>query len=139
MLRLDRAVAWFTVFAVVTAAVACAGPQTSSGGPGVTVPITDVKTVAGTWAGLASREAGGQDDWLEIRLHENGTFEAFSARQIGAFIGKGTLTLNGGRITAVGPRGSAVLTLYNRQGPVLVVDFRDVNGIQYSAELRPKT
>jgi hypothetical protein len=139
MLGLHRTVAWLTVFAVVAAAEACAGPRTSSHEPGAVVPITNVKAVAGTWAGLASRAAGSQeDDWLEMRLKEDGTYEAYSARQVGALTGKGTVTLDGGRMKAVGTHGSAVLTLYDRQGPVLVMDFRDAHGVPYSAELRPK-
>jgi hypothetical protein len=90
-------------------------------------------------AGVASRDVGSQQDWLEITLKNDGIFDAFSARQIGVFAGSGTLNLSGGRLTAVGPHGTALMTLYDRGGRVLFVDFRDVNGVPYSAELRPKT
>ena len=138
MHRFARPLTLFAALVVMVQMAACAGPGTAPRASSVMVPITDVKAVAGAWAGVASRTASDQDDWVEVTLNEDGTFEAFSARQIGVLQGKGTLTVDGGKMMARGPNGSAVLTLYDRAGRVLVLDFRDRNGVSYSGELRPK-
>jgi hypothetical protein len=78
------------------------------------------------------------DDWLEVTLHDDGTFEAFSAKQIGVFQDKGTLALSGGKVMAAGSHGTAVLTLYDRRGPLLVIDATETNGVKHSADLRPE-
>ena len=134
----SRAVSSLVLLLVVAAVAACSGSGASSRGSGGMIPITDFSTVSGTWAGVAFRDVGRQDDWVEITLKDDGTFQAVSARQIGVFSGNGKLTLSDGRLTATGPRGTAVLTLYDRQGRVLRVDFQDVNGTGYTADLRPK-
>jgi hypothetical protein len=82
---------------VIMAAVGCAGTQSSSSEPGIGIPITDLKAIPGKWSGQASRLTSDVDDWLEVTLHDDGTFEAFSAKQIGVFRDKGTLTLSGGK------------------------------------------
>jgi len=137
MRRLRRALIGFMGIVVVAGGAGCAD-RTASLSTGVVIPITDVKMVAGTWAGVASRESSRRDDWLEVQVNEDGTFETSSARQIGVVSGKGTVTVSDGTMKAVGPRGTAVLTLYDRQGRMLVMDFLDTNGVPYSAELRPK-
>ena len=74
-----------------------------------------------------------------MTVKEDGTFQAFSARQIGVLLGNGTLTITNGRMAAVGPHGTAMPTLYDdRPGRALVMDFREANGVRYSGELRPK-
>jgi hypothetical protein len=104
------------------------------------VPVADLKAVAGTWTGIAARSAGsGREDWLEITVNENGTFKASAARQTGTLIGDGTLRVSDGKVLAEGRNGRAVLTLYERSGPLLVMDFTDKDGIKYSAELRRKS
>ena len=135
MRRLRWALIGFMGIVVVTGGCA---DRTTARGTAVVIPITDVKMVAGTWTGVASRQSSSRDDWLEVRVNEDGTFETASARQIGAVSGKGTVTVSDGKMKAVGPRGTAVLTLYDRQGRMLVMDFLDTNGVPYSAELRPK-
>ncbi len=137
MSRHIRAASWFAVLLVVGAAAGCAGQKSRESG--VMVPITDLASVSGTWAGVAYRGVGNRTEWLEITLKSDGTFEASSARQIGMFAGAGTLALSDGKLTAVGPRGKAVMTLYDRRGRLLLVDFEDANGVPYTAELRPKT
>ena len=138
MCHVHRSIVWFA--ALVLLACACAGPQPpTSTQRGAVVPITDLKTVAGTWAGLALRQPADSGDWLEITLRADGTFQGVSARQVGVFMGQGTLQLRDGNVLAVGPRGTAVMTLYERRGPLLSIDFTESNGVRYSAELRPKT
>jgi len=138
MLRLVSPMTLLMAMFVVMAAAGCAGTQTSSSGLGVAIPITDLKAIAGKWSGRASRLTSDVDDWLEVTLHDDGTFEAFSAKQIGVFRDKGTLTLSGGKVAAAGSHGMAVLTLYDRRGPVLVIDATEANGVKHSADLRPE-
>ena len=138
LLRLDRPLVCGAVLVAMATMSACAGSSPSSPKSGVMVPVADVRTVAGGWAGVTSRTAGEQDDWLELTVNEDGTFEVFSAREVGALLGKGTLSVNEGKMTALGTHGSGVLTLYDRGGRVLVLDFRDRKGNTYSGELRPK-
>jgi hypothetical protein len=134
-----RVLTWATVLIVMTALSGCVGARHSTHSGGAMIPITDVASVAGTWTGVVSRVTGSAEgDWVEVNVKENGTFEAVSARQIGALLGSGTLTVTDGRIQAAGPHGTALLTLYDRQGRALVMDFRDRSGVRYSAELRPK-
>jgi hypothetical protein len=137
MPRLDRSVLW--VVAIVLVASACARPQSAPSALAGVVPVTDLKTVAGTWAGVAARDAGDQTDWLELTLREDGTFQGLSARQIGAFAGQGTLQLRDGSVHASGANGTAVMTLYEQDGPMLTIRFTERNGVSYSARLRPKS
>jgi hypothetical protein len=123
---------------VVMMTAGCAGTQTSSSGPGIGVPVTDLKAIAGRWSGRASRSGSDVDDWLEVTLHDDGTFQASSAKQIGVFRDSGTLTLSAGKVLATGSHGTAVLTLSDRRGPLLVMDATETNGVKYSAELRPE-
>jgi hypothetical protein len=125
--------------AVVLVAPACAGPSSSPSALATVVPVTDLKAVAGTWAGVATRDAGGQTDWLELTLREDGTFEGLSARQIGAFAGRGKLQVRDGSVHASGANGTAVMTLSEQDGRVLNIRFIERNGVSYSATLRPKT
>ena len=128
-----------TILIVMTTLSGCVGARHSTHSGGAMIPITDVGSVAGTWTGVVSRVTGSEEgDWVEMTMNEDGTFRAFSARQIGALLGDGTLTITNGRIEAVGPHGTALLTLYDHQGRALVMDFRDRSGVRYSAELRPK-
>jgi hypothetical protein len=136
MFRVSSAMTLLMAMFVVMAAAGCAGTQTSSSGPGISIPITDLKTIAGKWSGRASRLTSDVDDWLEVTLHGDDSFEAFSAKQIGVFQDKGTLTLSGGKVMAAGSHGTAVLTLYDRRGEVLVIDTTETNGVKHSADLR---
>lgn len=140
MLRLHRAVARLVVLAGLAAGAACAGPGTSSREPAAMVPIRDVAAVAGTWGGLMTRQVGRpQQEWVELRVEPDGTYQALGARQIGALIGQGTLTVDDGRAHATGRNGTAVLTLLESDGRVLRVEFRDASGIPFSGNLRPRT
>jgi hypothetical protein len=136
----SRLIGWVAILVVVVAAPACAGARSSAGASGASIPIKDVSSVAGTWGGLVSRATGSDEgDWLEMKVKEDGTFQAVSARQIGLLLGNGTLAIRNGQMAAVGPQGTAVLTLHDdRQGRALAMEFRDRNGVRYSGQLRPQ-
>lgn len=139
MRELSRMRSGLAMLIVVATVAACAGPRTSVRTDDAVIPISDVRSVAGTWAGVVSRSTGSDEgDWLEFSVNDDGTFQAFSARQIGTLLGTGPLTITNGRMAAVGPHGTAMLTLYDRHGRALVMDFREASGVRYSAELRRK-
>ena len=132
----NRLIRSFAILIVIASVPACVRAHNSSRAAGVMIPITDLRK----WVGVVSRATGSEEgDWLEMTVKEDGTFQAFSARQIGVLLGNGTLTITNGRMAAVGPHGTAMLTLYDdRPGRALVMDFREANGVRYSGELRPK-
>ena len=99
-------------------------------------PITDFKSVAGNWEGLL-KGLSHRDDWVQVTIGEDGSYEFASYRTMGVFSGSGNLTLTDGRLTGSGKRGTTTWTLYTagdeRRLKVNAVDEnRDV-----SAELSP--
>ncbi len=123
--------------ALATATLASCG-QTTSGraGNATFVPIPDFATVAGKWTGLARGGSRQPDDWVELTIRNDGTFEALSARTIGVFTGSGLFHLDQGKLTFSSEKGTAIYTLYYRGGArLLLADFTTKDGIRYSAEL----
>ena len=119
---------------ICTSFVACAvGPA----GPGsVVVPVTEVKSVAGHWAGTLARDTSSREDWVRVTIEEDGTYDFSSSRTIGVLTGKGKLSVKDGKLVGEGPRGTTVYTLYDRGGKqVLIVDARLHDGATYSAVL----
>ncbi len=101
---------------VVVSAVfaACAG---GPAGPGsVMVPVTEVKSVAGQWAGTLARDTNPREDWVRVTIDQDGTYDFSSARQIGVLTGKGNLSVKDGKLVGESPRGTSVYTLYDRGG-----------------------
>jgi hypothetical protein len=128
------------------AACASGGAGETTGRAGTTavgepVAVTDVKSVAGRWAGLMDLPGGGRDiEYLEVTVREDGTYQATSARTIGVMDRQGTIALRDGRLVlqgASGARGTA--TLYSRQGqPTLMVDMTAANQSRTTARLQPQ-
>ncbi len=121
----------------VTGLPGCAGGPA----PAATVPvaITDIKTVSGKWSGLYAREttSSSREDWVELAIKEDGTYEFTSFRQVGVLHGKGKLTLRDGKLYGQGERGgNLVYSLFDRGGkPLLKVAAQDAAGMGYTAEL----
>jgi hypothetical protein len=106
---------------------------------GVPVPVTDLKAVAGHWVGLMDLPGNrNEDEYLEVTVREDGTYEAKSARQIGLMDAQGTVAVSGGRLLLQGARGSrGTATLVSRQGtPTLMVDMTAPNQSRTTARLR---
>ncbi|HSE06339.1 MAG TPA: hypothetical protein VLK35_19485 [Methylomirabilota bacterium] len=134
ILALPRAVALIGLVVVAAVFAACAsGPA----GPGsVMVPVTEVKSVAGRWAGTLARDTASREDWVRVTIDQDGTYDFSSARQIGVVTGKGKLSVKDGKLVGEGPRGTSVYTLYDRGGKqMLIVDVRLNDGATYSAVL----
>ena len=126
-----------TLLALALAAVAlvsCAG--TTGRGRATLVPVTDFRTVAGTWTGLVRQGTSAPDDWVQLTIRADGAYEAASAPAIGAFKEVGTLRLDGGALRSSGPYGNAVYRLYYQGGArILIADYTSRDGTAYSAEL----
>jgi hypothetical protein len=86
-----------------------------------------------------SREtsSSSREDWVELAIKDDGTYEFASFRQVGALHGKGKLTIRDGKLYGRGERGgTSVYSLFDRGGkPLLKVAARDAAGMDYTAEL----
>jgi hypothetical protein len=130
----QRAGAWLALALVAATLVSCAG--TAGRGRATLVPVTDFRAVVGTWTGLVRQGTSAPDDWVELTIRADGTYEAASAPAIGAFKEVGTLRLDGGALRSSGPYGSGVYRLYYQGGArILIADYTSRDGATYSAEL----
>jgi hypothetical protein len=104
------------------------------------VAISDIKSVAGRWSGILHGRPGGtrQQDWVELALHEDGTYTLASARTIGVFSGSGTLSLADGRLVSQGEKAQVMLTLHQGGGKrFLRVEGTMASGQPLRADLYP--
>jgi hypothetical protein len=116
---------------------ACAGIGPAP--PLALVPITDFKMVAGKWGGLVTGISPEHDDWIDMLITPEGTFDFGIYRTVGVFGGKGTLALSEGKLQSRGQRGSATFTLYQGGGRrVLEAQGAVADGRRVSARLSPK-
>ncbi len=119
------------VVATLTGCAATAGRSRAT-----LVPVSDFRAVAGTWTGLVRQGTAAPDDWVELTIRADGTYEAKSAPAIGAFKEVGTLRLDGGALRSSGPYGNAVYRLYYQGGArILIADYTSKDGTAYTAEL----
>jgi hypothetical protein len=127
---------WNTLAIVLAACTAGGGPNPL----GTPVTITDVKMVAGRWDGLMSPETGRErDDFVEVTLREDRTYEAKSTRTIGVMDARGTYQVSDGKLLFKGQRSTGTGTLWDRAGQrVLIVAVTTNEGLRYSARLNPK-
>jgi hypothetical protein len=104
------------------------------------VAISDIKSVAGRWSGILHGRPGGtrQQDWVELALHEDGTYTLASARMIGVLSGSGTLSLADGRLVLQGEKTQVTLTLHQGGGKrFLRVEGTMASGQPLRADLYP--
>jgi len=121
---------------VVIAVVGCAGSTPST--PSVQIPITSASEVAGKWAGTVRRDPSNEDDWVDMTIRDDGTYDIKSFRTVGAALGGGRLTVSGGKLVAETERARTTYTLYEREGKrTLNVDGVLKNGVPFSASLTP--
>jgi len=127
---------------VATLALTVAGcAETSQSPPSLSpVAITNIGSVAGKWAGpvkgLASRRE--QDDWVNVVIAPDGTYDFGIYRTIGVFGGKGKLTVQDGKLALQGDRGNSTLTLFEGGGKrVLRGDGVLSDGTRINSELTP--
>jgi len=127
-----------TVALVSISLAGCAGSASSSQLPSTQVPITSVSAVAGKWAGTVRRDPSTEDDWVDLTIKDDGSYEVRSFRTIGAILGGGRLTVSNGQLTTQTERASSTLTLYEGDGRrVLKIDGTLRNGVMFSGLLTP--
>jgi hypothetical protein len=115
----------------------CASAPSGASG-WTTVPIADFKSVAGKWEGPLTRGHGPKDDWLELTIRDDGSYEAVSSRVIGVMRGTGRFTIADGRLVAQGERGSAVAALATRGAERrLDVNMKNREGLDLPTTLVP--
>jgi hypothetical protein len=117
------------------------GGRAGTTAAGEPVAVTDVRSLAGRWAGLMDLPGGGRDvQYLEVTVREDGTYQATSARTIGVMDARGTIALRDGRLVIQGVSGArGTATLYSRQGQsTLLIDMTGANQNRTTARLQPQ-
>ncbi|MFY4727850.1 hypothetical protein [Nitrospira sp. BLG_2] len=106
------------------------------------IPMTDIKATAGTWEGIMVRSpATRSDDWVTLRIREDGMYHFESIRTIGVFSGSGQFTLEDGKLFARSSRGTITAQLHRHVGQddhILKAEGTTSDGITYRAQLTPK-
>lgn len=127
------------VIGIASWLAACA----STGGSSTVVPVSDVKSLAGKWTGVGEGPGSGQQDYVEMTIREDGSYDITTARTIGKAAGNGRITLRDGQVVMQGTHGTGVGSLMRGSGGerVLRVDVKFTGsqsaGSSVSANLRP--
>jgi hypothetical protein len=105
----------------------------------VSVPVTDVSTVAGRWEGVMRRmPPERRDDWVTVNIASDGRYQFTSLRTIGVFSGHGEFAVNEGRLKASSERGTIEAELYEAGAQrMLKAKGRAEDGTEYTAEVKP--
>ena len=113
----------------------CAGSQASRP-PDTTVPITSIDAIKGKWAGVVDRSPSRSEDFIEMTIGADSSYQITSARTAGGFQGKGQLTLRDGQAFAETQERKSTLRLIDRGGKrVLRLDVVETNGLRYGSDL----
>jgi len=119
----------------------CASVASERADRGTQVPVTNVGTVAGRWAGLSDLPGHRMDDqYVEVTLREDGTYEVTSARTIGLMDARGHVQLSDGRLLVQGDSGArGTATLYSAGGQrTLLIEMATPRAGNVTARLRPQ-
>jgi len=123
------------MIAVALAVVACA----TGGAHGVSVPIRDLQSIAGRWQGLMQAADSQQDDFIDVTLVADGTYQTGGARTVGVIDGRGRAAVQDGRLRLTGERSTATGRLFEKEGKrTLVIDVTAASGRQFTARLSPR-
>jgi len=110
-------------------------------GPGAPIRLTDVCSVAGRWVGFSDPQGGfNEDTCIELRLQDDGTYEAASLRTARLLDARGRVQLNYGRLVIEGSHGaSGTATLYSVEGQrTLFVEMAASRTRSVTARLHPE-
>jgi hypothetical protein len=119
----------------------CASGTAGAAGRGTQIPVTAVGSVVGRWAGLSDLPGHRNDDqYVEVTVRNDGTYEATSARTIGFMDARGRVRLSDGRLLIQGNDGAhGTATLYSADGQrILLVEMVSAKAGNVTARLRPK-
>jgi len=124
-----------------TSAAPGAGGRGTADGRGTQVPVTNVGSVVGRWAGLSDLPGHRNDDqYVEVTVRDDGIYKATSARTIGFMDARGRVQLSDGRLLIQGNDGAhGTATLYSAGGQkTLLVEMVTAKAGNVTARLRPK-
>ncbi|HEY6640011.1 MAG TPA: hypothetical protein VIY67_04705 [Nitrospiraceae bacterium] len=127
---------------LVSSLAACAGLGTQQQIPLAPVPITEVKTVEGTWEGLVINARTGKDAGrivVVLTSHDAyGTYSFGGATAHGSLVGTGRVTVQSGRLSSETGQRMVDFTLCLRgDEKVLTAHVFGKDGNPYYAELTP--
>ena len=126
------------VVGIVASLAGCA-----STGSSTPIPVSDVKSLSGKWAGVAEGPGSAQQDYVEMTIREDGSYDITTSRTMGRVRGNGQITLRDGQLVLQGANGTGVGSLARGSGDerVLSVDMKFTGGESagntVSARLRP--
>jgi hypothetical protein len=127
-----------TLFCLSTS-YGCETTERSAQPQWVSVPVSDVSTVAGKWEGVMRRiPPERRDDWVTVNIASDGRYQFTSLRTIGVFSGHGEFEVNEGRLKSSSQRGTIEAELYeNGSQRMLKAKGRAADGTEYTAEVKP--
>jgi hypothetical protein len=127
--------------AIVSVTFACSTGERPGTSPLEPISITDVGSVAGTWEGLLEEvPPSRRDDWVRLRIQQDGTYHFEAVRTIGVFSGNGKFDVENGKLIASTDKGTIHLQLYRHFGKddrILKGEGRSADGMTYRGELTP--
>ncbi len=126
--------------AIGSSVVACSTVERSGTAHLEPIPVPDVGSVAGMWEGLLEQSASRRDDWVRLRIQQNGRYHFEAARTIGVFSGNGQFEVENGKLIGRSERGAVTLQLYrnpDNDARVLKGEGRSRDGLTYRTELTP--
>jgi hypothetical protein len=125
---------------VVVALLSGCAPTGGAADHGSPVTVTDVRSVAGHWSGLLEISGRRQEDFVQLTISPDGTYQMHGARTIGALEAQGRVEATGGILQFRGSRATATGTLYATETRrTLVIEGRSERGERVTARLRSKT
>ena len=128
--------------AIATGIVACSTVEQPLSARLEPIPVMDFSGVAGEWEGILVRAPSSRpDDWVHLRIQEDGTYHFEAFRTIGVFSGHGRFAVEDGTLAAKSEKGTISLQLYRHAGMddrILKAEGRSHDGVTYHAELTPK-
>ena len=130
-----RSCAVLTAVFALTILAGCAGSGATRP-PDTTVPITSIDAIKGKWAGVVDRSPSRSEDFIEVTIGADASYQVTSARTAGGFQGKGQLTLRDGQAFAETQNAKSTFRLIDRGGKrVLRLDVVETNGLRYGTDL----
>lgn len=114
MLRKGVLPFWSAIVVVVGIVSSLAGCASTS--PPTPVAVTDVKSLAGKWAGVAQGPGSNQQDYVEMTIREDGTYEVTSSRTMGNLRGSGKVVVREGQVVLEGTHARGTGTLMSERG-----------------------
>lgn len=131
--RASRSCLALTTILALAILAGCAGSGATRPSD-TTVPISSIDLIKGKWGGVVDRSR--REDYIELMINDDATYQITSARTAGGFEGKGKLTLRDGQAFAESPGAKSTMRLIDRGGKrVLRLDVVEPNGLRYGTDL----